>query len=219
MQRRSGQRGPTLGSDWVDELASLAEQSSAVPGGPNFSGSVSVLSPSEALGCTSDLIVMANLSSSSWDLRVPKTPFLGEEERHSLGILRPDAPIRDARHSLQHILHSSPEVIILDPSMDETAPPSAPIREWASDSDVEGIEEGITSSPLHSSPRGTPGRTTACESGSHEAHPSPQSTLARSRFQSTHTSRGTAKEGSPQSPRRMGICRKIPESTYSPSRD
>ena len=149
MQRRSGQSGPTLGSDWVEELTSLAEQSSAVPGGPNFSGNVSVLSPREALGCTSDLMVMANLSSSSWDLRVPKTPFLGEEERHSLGILRPDSPIRDARHSLQHILHSSPEVIILDPSMDETAPPSAPIREWARDSDVEGIEEGDYLSLIH----------------------------------------------------------------------
>jgi len=142
MQRRSGQGWSTLGSDWVDELISLAEQSSAITGGPNFSGNVSVLSPEEALGCTSEITILANLSSSSWDLRVPKTPFLGEEERHSLGILRPDAPIRDARHSLQHILQSSPEVFILDPSMDETAPPSAPIREWARDSDLEGIEEG-----------------------------------------------------------------------------
>ncbi len=141
MQRRSGQGGPTIGPDWVDELTSLAEQSSAVTGGPNFTGNVSVLSPRDALGCTSDLMVLANLSSSSWDLRVPKTPFIGDEERHSLGILRPDDPIRDARHSLQHILQSSPEVIILDPSMDETAPPSAPIREWARDSDLEGIEE------------------------------------------------------------------------------
>ena len=141
MQRRSGQGAPNLGPDWVDELISLAEQSSAVTGGPNFSGNVSVLSPGEALGCTSDLMVLANLSTSSWDLRVPKTPFLGEEERHSLGILRPDSPIRDARHCLQHILQSSPEVIILDPSMDETAPPSGPIREWARDSDIEGIEE------------------------------------------------------------------------------
>ena len=142
MQRRSGQEGPTLGSDWVDELISLAEKSSAVTGGPNFSGNVSVLSPKEALGCTSELMILANLSSSSWDLRVPKTPFIGEEERHSLGILRPDAPIRDARHILQHILQSSPEVYILDPSMDETAPPSAPIREWVRDSGVVGIDEG-----------------------------------------------------------------------------
>ena len=142
MQLRSGQDGPTLGPDWVDEMTSLADQSSAVTGGTNFSGNVSVLSPEEALGCTSELIILANLSSSSWDLRVPKTPFLGEEERHSLGILRPDSPIRVARHSLQHILQSAPEVFILDPSMDETAPPSAPIREWVRDAEVEGIEEG-----------------------------------------------------------------------------
>jgi len=140
MQRSSSQVFPTLGPDWVEELISLAEQSSAITGGPNFSGNVSVLSPEEVLGCTSELIVLANLSSSSWDLRVPKAPFLGEDERHSLGILRPDGPIRDARHSLQHILHASPEVVILDPSMDETAPPAAPIREWARDSEIVGRE-------------------------------------------------------------------------------
>ena len=141
MQRKSGQEEPRLGQDWVEELISLAEKSSSETGGPNFSGNVSVLSPDEALGCTSDLITLANLSSSSWNLRVPKIPFLGEDERHSLGILRPDSPIRNARHNLQHILQASPEVIILDPSMDETAPPSAPIREWAQDSNLEGIQE------------------------------------------------------------------------------
>ncbi len=156
MQRRCGQEIPMLGHDWLDELISLAEQSSAITGGPNFSGNVSVLSPEEALGCTSELIVLANLSSSSWDLRVPKAPFLGEEERHSLGILRPDSPIRDARHSLQHILHASPEVVILDPSMDETAPPAAPIREWARDSGIEGSEWGAYQTPeLETSPRGS----------------------------------------------------------------
>lgn len=154
MQRSSGQEIPMLGPDWVEELVSLAEQSSAITGGPNFSGNVSVLSPEEALGCTSQLIVLANLSTSSWDLRVPKAPFLGEEERHSLGILRPDGPIRDARHSLQHILHASPEVVILDPSMDETAPPAAPIREWARDSKIEGSEWGAyQNSESETSPR------------------------------------------------------------------
>jgi len=154
MQRRSGQEIPMLGSDWVDELITLSEQSAAISGGPNFSGNVSVLSPEETLGCTSELMVLANLSSSSWDLRVPKAPFLGEEERHSLGILRPDGPIRDARHCLQHILHASPEVVILDPSMDETAPPAAPIREWARDSEIEGSEGGAYQySRLEASPR------------------------------------------------------------------
>ena len=156
MQRRSGQPSPSLGADWVDELSSIAEQTKAMTGGTNFTSSVSLMTPGEALGCTADLVVLANLSTSSWELRVPKVPFVGEDERHSLGILRPDAPIRDARHNLLHILNCSPEVFVLDPSMDETAPPSAPIREWATDFESAGNEpridenEGLTSSSRYS---------------------------------------------------------------------
>jgi len=138
MQRISGYRIPIMGSEWVDEFTTLIRQSSAPSGGSNYSGNVSLLSPEETLGCTSDLIVLANVSSSSWDLRVPKIPYIGDEERHSLGILRPDGPIRDARHQLQYILHASPEVIILDSSIDETSPPAAPIREWIRKEDEKG---------------------------------------------------------------------------------
>ncbi|GIS48150.1 MAG: hypothetical protein Ct9H90mP21_0570 [Methanobacteriota archaeon] len=112
-------------------------------GGSNFTSSVSVMTPEEALGCSADLVVLSNLSSSSWELRVPKVPFVGEDERHSLGILRPDAPIRDARHNLLHLLNCSQEVFVLDPSMDETSPPAAPIREWARDFESSGIESEI----------------------------------------------------------------------------
>ena len=140
MQRRSGNPSHALGSDWVDELCSIADQTKAMTGGSNFTSSVSVMTPEEALGCSADLVVLSNLSSSSWELRVPKVPFVGEDERHSLGILRPDAPIRDARHNLLHLLNCSQEVFILDPSMDETSPPAAPIREWARDFELAGME-------------------------------------------------------------------------------
>ena len=155
MQFSSGQKPPILGQEWVEELTSLARASTSFIGGPNYTSGVQVLSPSEALGCTSDLVIMANLSSSSWDLRVPKVAFVGEEDRHSMEILRPDWPIRDARHSLQHILQSSPEVVILDPSLDETSPPAAPIREWARDFDPQGTE-GVEdcSQEADDSPRG-----------------------------------------------------------------
>ena len=143
MQRRSGHPTHTLGSDWVDELCSIADQTKAMTGGSNFTSSVSVMTPEEALGCSADLVVLSNLSSSSWELRVPKVPFVGEDERHSLGILRPDAPIRDARHNLLHLLNCSQEVFVLDPSMDETSPPAAPIREWARDFELSGIESEI----------------------------------------------------------------------------
>ena len=140
MQRRSGHSTHTLGSEWVDELISIAEQTKAIVGGSNFTSSVSLMTPEEALGCSADLVVLSNLSSSSWNLRVPKVPFLGEEERHSLEILRPDAPIRHARHNLLHLLNCSQEVFVLDPSMDETSPPAAPIREWADDFELSDNE-------------------------------------------------------------------------------
>ena len=140
MQRRSGNPSHALGSDWVDELCSIADQTKAMTGGSNFTSSVSVMTPEEAVGCSADLVVLSNLSSSSWELRVPKVPFVGEDERHSLGILRPDAPIRDARHNLLHLLNCSQEVFILDPSMDETSPPAAPIREWARDFELAGMQ-------------------------------------------------------------------------------
>ena len=155
MQTTSNQNYPLMGPDWVEEMNSLSRASTAVAGGQNYTGGVSVMSPSEALGSTSDTVIMSNLSSTSWDLRVPKIAFLGEEERHSLGILGPDSPIRDARHNLQHILHSAPEVIVLDPSMDESSPPAAPIREWISEFDPdESRGVGDLSLETDNSPRG-----------------------------------------------------------------
>ena len=138
LQDRAGQIFPTTGPEWVDEFTSLANSSIIRGDGPISKDRVTLTSPSESLGCTSDLTIVANLSSSSWDLRAKRIPLLSEEDRHSFGISRPDAPIRDARHHLRHLLHSSPEVIILDPSLDENSPPSAPIREWAADSNQEG---------------------------------------------------------------------------------
>ena len=91
-----------------------------------------IMKPDQAIGCSADLIILANLSSTSWDMRVPKMPFMGEEERHRLNLLRPDDPIRKARHFLKHLLFAGKKTIILDPSLDDTSPPTAPIREWIS---------------------------------------------------------------------------------------
>ena len=140
MQRRSGHMPPKLGWDWVEELHTLADQTEARTGGSNFTCGVSVMTPEEALGCSADLVVLSNLSSSSWELRVPKVPFIGEDERHALGILRPDSPIRNARHNILHLLNCSVEAFVLDPSADETSPPAAPIREWAVNFEARGSD-------------------------------------------------------------------------------
>ncbi len=131
MQLTIGQNSPDGGADWVEELTTILS-STPVPSGGGFSrGDVRLTTPEGALGCTADLIILANISSSSWDLRVPKIPLLGDEERHHLGILRPDDPIRNARHHLSHLLSAARgEIVILDPSQDKSTPLAAPVREW-----------------------------------------------------------------------------------------
>ena len=131
MQSSLGYEAPETDSDWVDEFAPLVRSSSIQSGASLAAGRVRVLTPAAALGCSADTIVLANLSSSSWDLRAPKLAFLGDEERHSMNLLRPDGPIRDARHQLEHLLLAAPEVVALDPSLDDASPAAAPVREWA----------------------------------------------------------------------------------------
>ena len=113
MQSSLGYEAPETDSDWVDEFAPLVRSSSIQSGASLAAGRVRVLTPAAALGCSADTIVMANLSSSSWDLRAPKLAFLGDEERHSMNLLRPDGPIRDARHQLEHLLLAAPELSLI----------------------------------------------------------------------------------------------------------
>ena len=153
-QTSLGINSPESGLDWVDEFTYVLTQS-VVEASTACTERLTLLTPAEALGCNADCIIMANLSSSSWDLSVPSLAFLGEEERHSENLLRPDGPIRDARHYLDSILASANEVILLDPSLDDTSPPAAPLREWVVENDPKNEAALFTfdpNSPLQ--PRG-----------------------------------------------------------------
>ena len=152
MQANTDQKISISGQSWVAEFTSLCKQSSIIVNETNVSERIRLLEPSESLGCNSELTILANTSSSSWNLRARKVPFIGEEERFSLRILSPDTPIRDARHQLNHILYSAPEVVIIDSCEDETRPPSAPIREWAMafDPDNSNSESFSIEGNLHS---------------------------------------------------------------------
>ena len=145
-QSSLGLNYPESGPDWVDEFDYLLTRSE-IETGPSTSQRLSLLTPSDSLGCTADYIIMANLSSSSWDLSVPRLAFLGEEERHSEDLLRPDGPIRDARHYFESILASANEVILLDPSLDDTSPPAAPLREWIAENDPKNEAKLFTFNP------------------------------------------------------------------------
>ena len=128
LQSILGQISQKHGSEWVQEVSHLI-RSLTLSTSPMNTSRLRVMTPQNALGCSSDLLIMANISSSSWKLKVPKLAFLGERERHSNNLLGPEGPIMDARHYLRHILHCSHRVVILDPSIDSSSPAAAPIRE------------------------------------------------------------------------------------------
>ena len=94
------------------------------------SKNVEILTPQEAFGLESDLIILAGLDVDSWSMKSPKVPWLDSESRLQLGILNSDIEIRKGRHQLKHLINAAKEVIILDSSEDESAGPSAPLVEF-----------------------------------------------------------------------------------------
>jgi len=130
VQHSIGHRFPKMGPDWVDEISTLIEIIQIPPSINKNRHRLRILSCDQALGCTADITILANVSSISWVLKVPNMHFLGDQERHENNLLRPDGPVRNARHNFEHILKCAPEVIILDPSLDDATPSSTPIREW-----------------------------------------------------------------------------------------
>ena len=62
---------------------------------------VLVKTPDDLLGCRASRVIVVEPTAQEWDLRVTIPPLLYEEERQRLGILRPDGPIRHARHLLR----------------------------------------------------------------------------------------------------------------------
>jgi hypothetical protein len=143
-----GQNPNGGGGEWVDDLSVLVDGID-LPGSTIPDPLVRLLTPEEALGCRADLVILTHLDADSWDLRAPSVPGLAEQERAELGVLPPDAPLRGARHALNHLLwcavdsgadsdgsagsgapNGGGEVIILDAAEDGSSQPSTPLTEW-----------------------------------------------------------------------------------------
>ena len=124
-----GHKPPVMGPLWIEEISFLIKKTEYLINPISSKNRIRVMPIGQALGCTADLAILANVSSNSWNLRVPKMHFIGERDRHERGLLRPDGPIRNARHNFEHILKCASKVVILD-SHDESNPPATPIREW-----------------------------------------------------------------------------------------
>ncbi|MEE2759161.1 MAG: PD-(D/E)XK nuclease family protein [Candidatus Thermoplasmatota archaeon] len=119
-----------LGSQWVEGLLGLIDDLPS-PEKFNASDNIRILSPAESLGISADIIVLTHMTASNWSLRADKLPWLSEANCKELDLARADSPLRDARHSLHHLIHASPNVILLDPTgLDEDCQPATPLAEW-----------------------------------------------------------------------------------------
>jgi hypothetical protein len=132
MQSVMSHTPPSLGIDWADEMISILNSTRIAARGVNSKQRILLHTPSDSMGCNADLTILTHLSSNSWPLKVKRVPFLGEQERHTMDVLRPDGPIRDARHHFMNLIYSASETIILDPESDDSSPPAAPLREYTS---------------------------------------------------------------------------------------
>ncbi len=119
-----------LGTQWVEGLLGLIEDLPS-PDKFNASDNVRILSPNESLGISADIIVLTHLTASNWSLRTEKLPWLSEVDCKELDLARSDSPLREARHALHHLIHASPNVILVDPTgLDENCQPATPLAEW-----------------------------------------------------------------------------------------
>lgn len=96
-----------------------------------------VLTPSQALGCDADTVILAGVSSTAWPVTSPAVPWMELSDRLALGVERPDSPMRSARHLIRHVLHAAKEVIVMDTSVTESNPAGT---HWAEILDEVGQE-------------------------------------------------------------------------------
>ena len=130
-QRMLNHQSPKGGIKWVNEIIRLID-SSTLPGKRNSESFLRLLTPTQALGCRADLVILCHLDSESWNTSPSSIPGLSENERSELGVLQPDNFLRDARHAWNHLLNCGKEVIVLDSTIDESSNPSTPLSEWLS---------------------------------------------------------------------------------------
>ena len=117
--------------DFYEMLQNLANKTQ-LPSRRGTDTGIRILSPNQALGTTSDLLILSGLNSNTWSMKSPPVPWLDEKSRMRLGINRPDDGLRKGRHYLRNLINSSKTVIILDSSLQDGIEPAGPLEEWFS---------------------------------------------------------------------------------------
>ena len=117
---------------WFSERLLHIAQHQHIKLGNRDTSEVKILTPDEAFGLESDLLVLTHLDLESWSMRQPTIPWIDERSKVELGFLGTDDTIRKSRHHLRHLLNSAHHVVLLDTSIEEGGEPAAPVSEWLS---------------------------------------------------------------------------------------
>ena len=132
--------------DFHEFLKTLA-QNTKIPQLRASDQKIRILSPQQAQGCESELLILAGIDAETWSLRPASIPWLDQASRMSLGLHRPDHPLRQARHHLRHLLNCAKSIIIIDPSLEEGKELSGALDEWFSRLKRYGGVEDIGAAP------------------------------------------------------------------------
>ena len=119
------------GDDFGEMLQYLASNTQ-LPSRRGTDMGIRILDPNQALGTTSNILILSGLNSNKWSMKSQSVPWLDEMSRMRLGINRPDDGLRKGRHHLRHLLNSSKTVVILDSSLQDGIEPAGPLEEWFS---------------------------------------------------------------------------------------
>ena len=136
------------GPKWIEDFLGHLNELPA-PKIPEAFDRVRLLTPVEAIGSTADIVVVTHLTNSDWSLKVEKLPWLSEEDCKVLDLSRPDGPLREGRHAIHHIVHSSENVFLVDPTgLDDDCQPSTPLAEWLANHTGSSTEETANIPPF-----------------------------------------------------------------------
>ncbi len=116
-------------NDFSEMLENLA-RNTTIPSRRGTDLGFRVLTPQQALGTTSEILILSGMDSQTWSMKPPTIPWLDENSRMKLGLNKPDERLRKGRHHLRHLLNSAKVVIILDSSLQDGIELSGPLEEW-----------------------------------------------------------------------------------------
>jgi len=125
---RNHHKSPDSLADWCDELDELGFQTKL--SGKSKSSNWQVLSPDQAHGVKASLVILADVTSTSWNLVPKETPWIDAQTRIDIGLDPPEIGQMRGRHLLHSWLNSASRVILLDPCLDDEGILASPIEQW-----------------------------------------------------------------------------------------